>query len=29
MELGVPIRWGGRFHGYRDMDRSHFELVPP
>jgi peptidoglycan LD-endopeptidase CwlK len=29
MELGVPIRWGGRFHGYRDMDRSHFELGPP
>jgi peptidoglycan L-alanyl-D-glutamate endopeptidase CwlK len=28
-ELGVPIRWGGRFHGFKDMDRSHFELVPP
>jgi peptidoglycan LD-endopeptidase CwlK len=28
MELGVPIRWGGRFHGFKDMDRSHFELVP-
>lgn len=28
-ELGVPIRWGGYFHGFKDMDRSHFELVPP
>jgi cell wall-associated NlpC family hydrolase len=28
-ELGVPIRWGGRFHGFKDMDRSHFELVLP
>jgi peptidoglycan LD-endopeptidase CwlK len=28
-ELGVPIRWGGRFHGYKNMDRSHFELGPP
>lgn len=28
-QLGVPIRWGGRFHGYKDLDRSHFELVPP
>jgi hypothetical protein len=28
-ELGVPIRWGGRFHGFKDMDRSHFELAPP
>jgi cell wall-associated NlpC family hydrolase len=28
-ELGVPIRWGGRFHGFKDMDRSHFELGPP
>jgi peptidoglycan LD-endopeptidase CwlK len=23
----VPIRWGGGFHGFKDMDRSHFELV--
>jgi peptidoglycan LD-endopeptidase CwlK len=28
-ELGVAIRWGGHFHGYKHMDRSHFELVPP
>jgi hypothetical protein len=28
-ELGVPIRWGGRFQGFKDMDRSHFELVLP
>jgi hypothetical protein len=28
-ELGVPIRWGGHFRGYKDMDRSHFELAPP
>jgi len=26
-ELGVPIRWGGHFHGFKDMDRSHFELA--
>jgi peptidoglycan LD-endopeptidase CwlK len=26
-ELGVPVRWGGRFHGFKDMDRSHFELA--
>lgn len=25
----VAIRWGGHFHGFKDMDRSHFELVPP
>ena len=25
-ELGVPIRWGGNFHGFKDRDRSHFEL---
>ncbi|UVF20690.1 M15 family metallopeptidase [Microvirga terrae] len=24
--LGVPVRWGGHFHGFKDMDRSHFEL---
>jgi len=28
-ELGVAIRWGGHFHGYKHMDRSHFELVRP
>ncbi|PVE21077.1 hypothetical protein DC522_28640 [Microvirga sp. KLBC 81] len=28
-DLGVPIRWGGRFRGFKDMDRSHFELAPP
>ncbi|MGO4573342.1 M15 family metallopeptidase [Microvirga sp. 2TAF3] len=28
-ELGVAIRWGGHFHGFKDRDRSHFELVPP
>ncbi|MBZ6079040.1 M15 family metallopeptidase [Microvirga puerhi] len=28
-ELGVSIRWGGYFHGFKDMDRSHFERVPP
>jgi peptidoglycan LD-endopeptidase CwlK len=28
-ELGVPIRWGGRFHRYKGMDRSHFELARP
>lgn len=27
-ELGVPIRWGGNFHSFRDRDRSHFELAP-
>jgi peptidoglycan LD-endopeptidase CwlK len=27
-ELGVSIRWGGNFHGFKDMDRSHFELAP-
>jgi peptidoglycan LD-endopeptidase CwlK len=27
--LGVSIRWGGHFHGFKDMDRSHFELAPP
>ncbi|WP_048708297.1 M15 family metallopeptidase [Microvirga massiliensis] len=25
--LGVPIRWGGHFLGFKDMDRSHFELA--
>lgn len=24
--LGVSLRWGGRFRGYKHMDRSHFEL---
>jgi peptidoglycan L-alanyl-D-glutamate endopeptidase CwlK len=28
-ELGVRIRWGGNFHGFRDRDRSHFELASP
>ncbi|MBF9197906.1 M15 family metallopeptidase [Microvirga terrestris] len=27
--LGVTVRWGGRFRGYKDMDRSHFELARP
>lgn len=27
--LGVPLRWGGHFHGYKHMDRSHFELAQP
>jgi peptidoglycan LD-endopeptidase CwlK len=27
-ELNVSVRWGGRFHGYKDTDRSHFELGP-
>ena len=27
--LDVPIRWGGHFHGFKDMDRSHFELALP
>ena len=27
-DLGVPIRWGGHFLGFKDMDRSHFELAP-
>lgn len=26
-ELGLSLRWGGRFRGYKHMDRSHFELV--
>ncbi|MET0530726.1 MAG: M15 family metallopeptidase [Microvirga sp.] len=26
-ELGVSIRWGGHFHSFKDMDRSHFELA--
>ena len=25
--LGVAIRWGGHFRGFKDMDRSHFELA--
>lgn len=25
--LGVGIRWGGTFRGYKRRDRSHFELV--
>jgi len=27
--LDVSIRWGGHFHGFKDMNRSHFELVLP
>lgn len=27
--IGVSLRWGGHFHGYKHMDRSHFELVGP
>jgi hypothetical protein len=26
--LDVPIRWGGHFLGFKDTDRSHFELAP-
>jgi peptidoglycan LD-endopeptidase CwlK len=29
LELGVAIRWGGGFHGFKDTDRSHFELRHP
>jgi peptidoglycan LD-endopeptidase CwlK len=25
-DTGVQIRWGGDFHGYKDHDRSHFEI---
>jgi peptidoglycan LD-endopeptidase CwlK len=25
-ELGVLIRWGGNFHSFKHLDRSHFEL---
>lgn len=28
-KLGVSLRWGGHFQGYKDMDRSHFELASP
>ena len=28
-ELCIAIRWGGHFHGYKHMDRSHFELLQP
>ncbi|WP_243369670.1 M15 family metallopeptidase [Microvirga solisilvae] len=28
-ELGVPILWGGHFKGFKDTDRSHFELRRP
>ncbi|HZH10638.1 MAG TPA: M15 family metallopeptidase [Microvirga sp.] len=28
-ELGVSIRWGGRFRSFKDADRSHFELRKP
>jgi peptidoglycan LD-endopeptidase CwlK len=26
-KLRVSIHWGGSFHGFKDMDRSHFELT--
>jgi hypothetical protein len=26
-ELNVRIRWGGKFHSFRRLDRSHFELA--
>ena len=28
-EMGVPIHWSGRFHGFKDIDRSHRELGLP
>jgi hypothetical protein len=28
-ELGVSLYWGGHFHGFKHMDRSHFELASP
>lgn len=28
-ELGIPIRWGGYFQSFKNMDRSHIELVLP
>lgn len=27
VETGVAIRWGGAFRGFKDHDRSHFELA--
>jgi peptidoglycan L-alanyl-D-glutamate endopeptidase CwlK len=27
-DLGLSIRWGGTFHGFKENDRSHFELAP-
>jgi cell wall-associated NlpC family hydrolase len=27
LELGVPLRWGGHFRGYKGRDRSHFEIA--
>ena len=27
LELGVPLRWGGHFCGYKGRDRSHFEIA--
>ena len=26
---GRADRWGGRFRGFKDWDRSHFEVAPP
>lgn len=28
-KLRVSLRWGGHFHSFKDMDRSHFELATP
>ncbi|QRM30355.1 M15 family metallopeptidase [Microvirga sp. VF16] len=28
-ELGIPIRWGGHFYGFKNADRAHFELALP
>jgi len=28
-DAGVRVRWGGHFRGYKNKDRSHFELVSP
>jgi hypothetical protein len=28
-DLGLRVRWGGKFHGFKDGDRSHFELASP
>ena len=26
-EIGLPLRWGDTFHGFKDMDRSHFQIA--
>ena len=28
-ELGVLIRWGGNFHSFKHLDRSHFDSIGP